>query len=113
MAKPALDKYFTNEHFSRSKHYPDHFEKTIIKKGASLGANCTVVCGHTVGEYSLVGAGSVVTKDIPPYTVWYGNPAELKGFITKGGEILDMAKRNKNGEVVNAPELDDLEGKNL
>ena len=96
---------FTNEHFSRSKQYPDHFEQTIIKKGASLGANCTVVCGHTVGEYSLVGAGSVVTKDIPPYTVWYGNPAEQKGFITKSGEILDMTKKNKNGETVNAPEL--------
>lgn len=95
---------FTNEHFSRSKQYPDHFEQTIIKKGASLGANCTVVCGNTVGEYALVGAGSVVTKDVPPYTVWYGNPAVQRGYITMDGEILDMNKRNKNGEVRDIPE---------
>lgn len=88
---------FTNEHFSRSKQYPDHFEKTIIKKWASLGANCTVVCGNTVGEYSLIGAGSVVTKDIPPYTVWYGNPARQKGYITKDGILLDMQKKDKDG----------------
>ena len=96
---------FTNEHFSRSKQYPDCFEKTIIKKGASLGANCTVVCGNTVGEYSLVGAGSVVTKDIPPYTVWYGNPAKQKGFITLKGEILDMERKNKEGKIVNFIEI--------
>ena len=88
---------FTNDFVPRSKQYPDHFEKTIIKKGAYLGANCTVVCGNTVGEYSLVGAGSVVTKDIPPYTVWYGNPARQKGYITLKGEILDMAFKDKNG----------------
>ena len=78
-----------NEHFSRSKQYPDHFEKTIIKKGASLGANCTIICGNTIGEYALVGAGSVVTKDIPPYTVWYGNPARQRGVITAHGEIIN------------------------
>lgn len=92
---------FTNEHFSRSKQYPDHFERTIIKKGASLGANCTIVCGNTVGEYSLVGAGSVVTKDIPPFTVWYGNPAIQRGYITYDGVILDMEKRNKKGFIIN------------
>ena len=96
---------FTNEHFSRSKQYPDHFEQTIIKKGASLGANCTVIAGNTVGEYSLIGAGSVVTKNIPPYTVWFGNPIRQRGYITLDGQILDMEKRNKQGEVVNAPEL--------
>lgn len=96
---------FTNEHYSRSKRYPEHFEKTIIRKGASLGANCTIVCGHTVGEYSLVGAGSVVTKDIPSYTVWYGNPARQKGYITIKGEILDMEMRNSDGIKINAPEL--------
>jgi len=94
---------FTNEHFSRSKQYPDHFEQ--IKKGASLGANCTVVCGNTVGEYALVGAGSVVTKDIPPYTVWYGNPAIQRGYITLKGEILDMEMKNNKGVKLNAPEL--------
>jgi acetyltransferase-like isoleucine patch superfamily enzyme len=96
---------FTNEHFSRSKQYPDRFEQTIIKRGASLGANCTIVCGNTVGEYALVGAGSVVTKDIPPYTVWYGNPAKQRGYITLKGEILDMSMKNNKGEIVSAPEL--------
>lgn len=78
---------FTNDLIPRSKQYPEKFEKTIIKKGASIGANATIIAGHIIGEYALVGAGSVVTKDIPPYTVWYGNPAEQKGYITKEGDI--------------------------
>ena len=88
---------FTNEHFSRSKQYPDHFEQTIIKKGASLGANCTVIAGNTVGEYALIGAGSVVTKDIPAHSVWYGNPIRQRGYITMSGIILDMEYKDKNG----------------
>lgn len=79
---------FTNDLIPRSKQYPGKFEKTIIKKGASIGANATIIAGHIIGEYALVGAGSVVTKDIPPYTVWYGNPAELKGYITEEGQIV-------------------------
>ncbi|PQL92643.1 acyltransferase [Apibacter adventoris] len=79
---------FTNDLIPRSKQYPEKFEKTIIKKGASIGANATIIAGHIIGEYALVGAGSVVTKDIPPYTVWYGNPAELKGYITEEGQIV-------------------------
>ena len=95
---------FTNEHFSRSKQYPDHFEQTIIKKGASLGANCTIIAGNTVGESSLIGAGCVVTKDIPPYTVWYGNPIRQRGYITKGGLILDMDYKDKSGVIHNIEE---------
>ena len=53
----------------------------------------------------MVGAGSVVTKDIPPYTVWYGNPAKQRGYITLKGEILDMEMKNSKGEIVYAPEL--------
>ena len=88
---------FTNEHFSRSKQYPESFERTLVKKGASLGANCTVIAGNTIGEYSLVGGGSVVTKDIPPYTVWYGNPIRQKGYITRSGILLDMDYKDKQG----------------
>lgn len=88
---------FTNEHFSRSKQYPESFEKTIVKKWASLGANCTVIAGNTIGEYALVGGGSVVTKDIPPYTVWYGNPIRQKGYITRSGILLDMEYKDKQG----------------
>ncbi len=81
---------FTNDLIPRSKCYPSAFEKTIIKKGASIGANSTIVAGHTIGEYSLIGAGSVITKNIPPFTVWYGNPAIQKGIITKEGKIQKL-----------------------
>lgn len=67
---------FTNDLFPRSKVYPEKFEKTIIKKGASIGANSTIIAGNTIGENAMVGAGSVVTKDIPDNELWYGNPAK-------------------------------------
>lgn len=68
---------FTNDLFPRSKQYPQKFEKTIIKKGASIGANSTILAGITIGENAMIGAGSVVTKDIPANTLWYGNPARF------------------------------------
>ncbi len=64
------------------------YKKTILKKGCSIGANATIVCGVTVGEYALVGAGSVVTKDVPPYALVYGNPARVHGEVDKEGNIL-------------------------
>lgn len=73
---------FTNDKVPRSKMYPDLFLKTLVKKGASIGANSTIMAGHTIGEYAFIGAGSVVTKDIPANTVWYGNPAVHHGYIT-------------------------------
>lgn len=88
---------FTNDLVPRSKQYPDYFYRTIVKKGASIGANSTIIAGHTIGEYALIGAGSVVTNDVPAHTVWYGNPAKQKGFITKDGILLDMNLRDKNG----------------
>ena len=63
-------------------------KKTVLKKGCSIGANATVVCGVTIGEYALVGAGSVVTKDVPPYSLVYGNPARVHGKVDKEGNIL-------------------------
>ena len=68
---------FTNDLIPRSKKYPEKFEKTFVKKGASIGANATILGGITLGENSLVGAGSVVTKDIPANEVWVGNPAKF------------------------------------
>ena len=88
---------FTNDKVPRSKMYPDLFLKTLIKKGASIGANSTIVAGHTIGEYAFVGAGSVVTKDIPANTVWYGNPAVHHGYITHEGVLLDLERKDKNG----------------
>jgi UDP-2-acetamido-3-amino-2,3-dideoxy-glucuronate N-acetyltransferase len=72
---------FTNDLVPRSKQYPEAFAKTLVKKGASIGANATIVAGNTIGEYALIGAGSVVTKDVPANSVWFGNPAELRGTI--------------------------------
>ncbi|NJN27813.1 MAG: N-acetyltransferase [Cyclobacteriaceae bacterium] len=86
---------FTNDLVPRSKHYPDTFLRTTICRGASLGANATILGGITIGAYAVIGAGSVVTKDIPPFTLWYGNPAIHKGYVTKGGEViaLDLISR--------------------
>ena len=62
--------------------------KTLVRQGATLGANCTVVCGVTVGRYAFVGAGSVVTKDVPDHALVYGNPARFKGWVCTCGEKL-------------------------
>lgn len=67
---------FTNDLKPRSKHHPENFLKTIIKKGASIGANATILPGITIGENAMIGAGSVVLKDVPANTVWAGNPAK-------------------------------------
>ena len=90
---------FTNDLVPRSKVYPKSFLRTIIKKGASIGANSTIVAGHTIGEYAFIGAGSVVTKDIPANTVWYGNPARQKGYITNDGILLDMEVKDNKGKT--------------
>jgi len=62
------------------------YKKTTVKKGASIGANATIVCGVTIGEYALIGAGSVVTRDIPAYALAYGNPARAHGEVDINGE---------------------------
>ena len=68
---------FTNDLFPRSKNPNWKLAKTVIKKGASIGANATILAGVTIGENAMIGAGSVVTKDVPANTVWYGNPARF------------------------------------
>lgn len=90
---------FTNDLVPRSKRYPEAFARTTIKKGASIGANSTIVAGHTIGEYAFIGAGSVVTKNIPANTVWYGNPARQKGYITDDGILLDMEFKDSKGKT--------------
>ena len=88
---------FTNDLIPRSKSPEWKLSKTIVKRNASIGANSTILAGNTIGEYALIGAGSVITKDIPPFTVWYGNPARMKGFITRTGVLLDLNKKDKSG----------------
>jgi len=79
---------FTNDLYPRSKKYPEKFEITHVKKGVSIGANATIVGGLTIGPYALVGAGSVVTKDVPRNSLWYGNPAKLQGYVCNCGNKI-------------------------
>jgi len=71
--------------FIERKH---EFKQTIVKRGATIGANATILCGITVGRYSLIGAGAVVTRDVPDYALFYGNPARHVGWVCKCGIVL-------------------------
>jgi len=66
----------------------DEYKQTIVKKGASIGANATIVCGNNIGRYAFVGAGAVVTKDVPDYALVVGNPARVIGYICECGNRL-------------------------
>jgi UDP-2-acetamido-3-amino-2,3-dideoxy-glucuronate N-acetyltransferase len=72
---------FTNDPFPRSRHRPEHFAPTVVRKGASIGANATILCGVTIGARAMVGAGAVVTRDVPPNAIVAGNPAEIRGYV--------------------------------
>ena len=81
---------FTNDLTPRAK-YPKgsaNYKKTLVKKGASIGANATIICGHTIGEWALIGAGAVVTKNVPAHALMLGVPAKQKGWVCECGEIL-------------------------
>jgi UDP-2-acetamido-3-amino-2,3-dideoxy-glucuronate N-acetyltransferase len=82
---------FTNILDPRSK-YPQvgskYYIKTVVKEGASLGANCTIVCGHSVGRFSFIGAGAVVTKDVPDFALIVGNPGRIVGWVSEAGKKL-------------------------
>jgi UDP-2-acetamido-3-amino-2,3-dideoxy-glucuronate N-acetyltransferase len=67
----------------------DEYKRTLLRKGCSIGANVTIVCGVTVGEYAMVGAGSVVTRDVPPYALVYGNPARVHGKVDEAGNKVE------------------------
>lgn len=81
---------FTNVTIPRTE-YPVHgaYKKTLIKHGASLGANCTVVCGHTVGRYAMIAAGAVITHDVPDFALMAGVPARQIGWVNEKGEKVD------------------------
>ena len=80
----------TNDLIPRSKVYHNENVKTYLKKGASIGANATIICGTTIGEYALVGAGAVVTKNVDPYSLVVGNPARHKYYVSILGEKLNF-----------------------
>lgn len=82
---------FTNDLTPRAR-YPkghDNYKKTLIKEGASIGANATIVCGHTIGKCAMVAAGAVVTKDIPDYALVAGVPARMIGRVDEKGNIIE------------------------
>ena len=80
---------FTNDFTPRSKQYPNQFLQTKVRKNASIGANSTILGGITIDEYSMIGAGSVVTKNIGVQELWYGNPATHKGYVCMCGTKCD------------------------
>jgi UDP-2-acetamido-3-amino-2,3-dideoxy-glucuronate N-acetyltransferase len=69
--------------------------KTLVKEGASIGANATIVCGHTLGKHSMIGAGSVVTKDVPDYALVVGNPGRVVGWVSEAGKKLKFDDSGK------------------
>ena len=70
-------------------------EKTLVKKGSTIGANSTIICGLTIGSYSFIGAGSVVTKNVSNYRLVYGNPAKNKAWVSKNGNIIKKKNQKK------------------
>lgn len=84
----------TNDLLPRSKLYHTENVKTFIKKGSSIGANATIICGITLGEYCMIGAGAVVTKSVSPFSLVVGNPARFKYFISIKGDKLVFDKEN-------------------
>lgn len=80
---------FTNVYNPRAHiQRMDEARPTLVKEGASLGANCTIVCGLTIGRYAFIGAGAVVTRNVPDYALMYGNPARQRGWVCQCGEKL-------------------------
>jgi UDP-2-acetamido-3-amino-2,3-dideoxy-glucuronate N-acetyltransferase len=89
---------FTNILYPRSE-YPqrgsDFYMKTLVKHSATIGANATIICGVTIGRYSLIGAGAVITKNVPDFALVVGNPGKIVGWVDKKGLRLNL---NKNGK---------------
>lgn len=114
---------FTNDRFPRSKVYPDKFSRTVIRQGASLGANSTILPGITIGSKAMIGAGAVVTRSVPPNAIVVGNPAKIIGYVdtkqldakkedeTKSRVIPDLVKSSVKGvSFHNLNEVSDIRG---
>jgi UDP-2-acetamido-3-amino-2,3-dideoxy-glucuronate N-acetyltransferase len=88
---------FVNNPKPRSQQYPEKHIGCLIKEGASIGANATILGGVTIGRYSMVGAGSVLTKSTRDFELWYGNPAIHRGYVTKQGKSLNLNFEDMEG----------------
>ena len=113
---------FTNDLYPRSKQYPTEFAKTVIRQGASIGANATILAGLTIGKNAMVGAGAVVTRDVPPNAIVVGNPAVVKGYVDS--KCADAVVHNQTSpakagirdsvvsgvKIINLPLIKDMRG---
>ena len=87
---------FTNDLYPRAFISDFKVYETLVKRGASIGAHATIVCGVTIGEYAMVGSGTVVTKDVPPYALVVGNPGRIIGFVGKNGKPLQTIEPSED-----------------
>jgi UDP-2-acetamido-3-amino-2,3-dideoxy-glucuronate N-acetyltransferase len=95
---------FTNDNYPRAAIWnEERLVATTVKDGASIGANSTIIAGVTIGKHALVGAGSVITKDVPDHGLVYGNPSVLKGFICTCGTKLGKQKETREHVVFHCP----------
>jgi dTDP-4-dehydrorhamnose 3,5-epimerase-like enzyme len=110
---------FTNDRFPRSKRYPSEYPLTLIQKGASIGANATIAPGITIGQMAMIGAGAVVTHNVPPYAKLVGNPARIIGYVDAKPEVAapSPAEAPESGAtrlgavtVHRLPKVEDLRG---
>lgn len=96
---------FTNDLYPRAFSIDWEVVKTLVQKGASIGANATIVCGKSIGEYAMVAAGSVVTKDVPAHALVMGNPARITGVVCKCGHKIASFKIGLTSQPIALPPL--------
>lgn len=110
---------FTNDPFPRSRQHPENYSQTLVKKGASIGANATILPGVTIGQNAVVGAGAVVTKNVPPNSIVVGNPARIVSYVTGGFPARERAVQPEPGveglpiagaQLIRLPNITDLRG---
>jgi UDP-2-acetamido-3-amino-2,3-dideoxy-glucuronate N-acetyltransferase len=111
---------FTNDRFPRSKKWLERVEQTIIRRGASVGANATILPGITIGINAMIGAGAVVTRDVPPNAIVAGNPARIRGYVDTGtkaavvpqttSESSESIQHVRGVRLIDIPKIEDLRG---
>jgi UDP-2-acetamido-3-amino-2,3-dideoxy-glucuronate N-acetyltransferase len=94
---------FTNDPYPRSFSTDWKILQTLVKEGASIGAGTVIRCGVTIGEYALIGTGSVVTEDVPPHALAYGNPARIRGFVCRCSRKLETEEKKKTYVLMKCP----------
>ena len=100
---------FTNNLYPRSREYPKEHISAIICEGASIGANSTIIGNIVIGKYALVGAGSVLTKSVGDFELWYGNPCKHKGYVSKSGNVFNLEFQDKEtGKKLSFKEISNL-----